>query len=444
MHTAGSGPDSSQNEQERLSNVQGVENGSESSSGTGEGGLWGSEDGEGSEGKNQETPPLALPSRSAPPLALPSRSAPPLALPGRNVVPLPTRATVPTPVQASPDPILPNPSYSQSTPDRLQSDWIPPPDLFQGFSPSFLNSPSCFPNFSNEQNTTTDYSTQPDIPVPASSYYQSHSSHQDPTFLEADVILPNTTHDIPVPSHTQQEQQQFIDPAVLSSNPTGAGSLTWFHQAPTTQTQSNSVNPVAGSSNDIPVPPLEHYQQGFINPAHLLLDPNGAGSSNRSLHLPTHQQGSNYINPTPGPSYQAEAPIASTSSLPADPTTRKRSRKASASQDGPQPKKARNQPQRDSNNPKLEKTPCTWPGCNAILSKKNMPRHIEGKHHCKKYKCPYCGKKLNWKGDLTRHVKTLHPGEPIPTDVEGSPTPTGPPAPPGPPPPPGGSGVVGF
>ncbi|EGF97381.1 uncharacterized protein MELLADRAFT_114387 [Melampsora larici-populina 98AG31] len=375
--------------QETLATVQ-ADKFSDSSDATGEDGLWGSEDGDNVEGRDQD----ASASFQSVALALPTRSAPPLALPGRNVIPLPARATPTTDIPVHP---THNPSQSQFTHD-LQSDFIPPVE----------NADLIIP----------------DIPVPSSSQYQ---SHPDRTFFDYSTPFYNASNDIPFPQ--RQQQEHVIDPALLSSNLTGAGSLDWFYELPT----SNYINPTAAPSEDIPVPPLSFYQEPpqFINPAHLLLNPNGAGSPNW---------------PVPG----AGPPVASTSQLPATSSSRKRGRKASETGQEPQAKKGR---QRDPANPKMTKAPCPWPGCGKMIVIKNMQRHIDGLHlGKKKVQCRYpdCRKILAWEGDRTRHYRTVHRGQPPPPDKspspEGTPHLDGPPAPQGPPPPPppppGASGIA--
>ncbi|EGG08100.1 uncharacterized protein MELLADRAFT_62125 [Melampsora larici-populina 98AG31] len=373
--------------QETLATVQ-ADKFSDSSDATGEDGLWGSEDGDNVEKTDQD----ASGSFQPVPLALPTRSAPPLALPGRNVIPLPARATPTTDIPVHP---THNPSQSQFT-HHLQSDFIPP-----------------------DTNLIV-----PDIPVPSSSQYP---SHPDPNFFDYSAPFYNTSTDIPVPHHQQQEH--FVDPAPLSTDFTGADSLDWIYEFAIP----NCINPTGAPSNDIPVPPLTHYNQEppqFINPAHLLLNPNGAGSPNW---------------PVPG----AGPPVASTSQLPVASSSRKRGHKASETELEPQTKKVR---QRDPEKPKMQKAPCTWPGCGKMIVIKNMQRHIDGMHlGKKKVQCRYpdCRKVLAWEGDRARHYRTVHRGQPPPPDKspspEGTPHLDGPPAPQGPlppPPPPGASGIA--
>ncbi|EGG11395.1 uncharacterized protein MELLADRAFT_102323 [Melampsora larici-populina 98AG31] len=397
--------------QERLGTVQ-ADTFSDSSDATGQDGLWGSEDEDKVEKKDQD----ASGSFQSVSLALPTRSAPPLALPARNVIPLPARATSTTQIPVHP---TQNPSQSQFTSD-LQIDFILP-----------------------VENTNL---TIPDIPVPSSNQYPSHPAPQDPRFFDYIAPLPNTSNDIPAPQ--QQQQEHFIDPALLSSDFTGPGSLDWFYQFPTP----NYIDPTAAPSNDIPVPPLSHYQEQpqFINPGNLLLNPNGAGSPNWPFNPCTNQQHYSYTNPTPG----AGPPVASTSQLPASSSSRKRGRKASETEKEPQTKKVR---QRDPDKPKMQKAPCPWPGCGKMIVIKNMQRHIEGLHLGKKKvvcRYPDCKKKLAWEGDRIRHYRTVHRGQPRPPDKtptpspEGTPPldgpypPRGPPSPP--PPPPGASGIAAF
>ncbi|EGG07866.1 uncharacterized protein MELLADRAFT_85159 [Melampsora larici-populina 98AG31] len=373
--------------QETLATVQ-ADKFSDSSDATGEDGLWGSEDGDQAEKRDQD----ARGSFQSVSLALPTRSAPPLALPGRNVIPLPAR---PTPTTDIPVHHIQNPSQSQF-PSDLQSDFIP-----------------------SIENTNL---LIPDIPVPSSSQYPSHAN------------------DIPVPQQPQQEQ--FIDPALLSTDFTGADSLDWIYEFAIP----NYIHPTAAPSDNIPVPPLTHYQEPpqFINPAHLLLNPNGAGSPNWPGNLSITPQHLGYTNLAPG----AGPPVASTSQPPAASSSRKRARKASENEHEPQAKKIR---QRDPENPKMQKAPCPWPGCGKMIVIKNMQRHIDGMHlGKKKVQCRYpdCRKILAWEGDRTRHYRTVHRGQPPPPDKspspEGTPHLDGPPAPQGPPPPPPPPGASGI
>ncbi|EGG07864.1 uncharacterized protein MELLADRAFT_62134 [Melampsora larici-populina 98AG31] len=376
---------------------------SDSSDATGEDGLWGSEDGDNVEKTDQDASGSFQPVS----LVLPTRSAPPLALPGRNVIPLPARATPTTDIPVHP---THNPSQSQLFSD-LHSDFIPPVD-----------------------NTNLIVA---DIPVPPSNQYPSHA---DPTFFDYSAPLYEASDDIPVPQ--EQRQEHFVDPALLSTDFTGAGSLDWIYDFPIP----TQINPAP--TNNVPVPPLSHYQEParFINPAHLLLNPNGAGSPNWPVNLSTNPQGSSYANPTPG----AGPPVASTSQLPPTSSSRKRARKASETELEPQTKKVR---QRDPEKPKMQKAPCPWPGCGKMIVVKNMQRHIDGMHlGKKKVQCRYpdCRKILAWEGDRARHYRTVHRGQPPPPDkspspegtphLDGPPAPRGPPPPP--PPPPGASGIA--
>ncbi|EGG08086.1 uncharacterized protein MELLADRAFT_85166 [Melampsora larici-populina 98AG31] len=204
------------------------------------------------------------------------------------------------------------------------------------------------------------------------------------------------------------------------------------------------------TSADIPVPPLTLHQQPpqFINPAHLLLNPNGAGSPNWPVNPSANPQHHSYANPAPG---AGPPPVASTSQLPSTSSSRKRGRKASETELQPQTKKVR---QRDPEKPKMQKAPCPWPGCGKMIVIKNMQRHIDGMHlGKKKVQCRYpdCRKILAWEGDCARHYRTVHRGQPPPPDKspspEGTPHLDGPPAPrgpPPPPPPPGASGIAAL